>query len=147
MFEAPRQVKSAVLAGAEPPAAPPAQIDFLKIGATLWRGRATILGATIAALLLAVVFVLVAPHRYTAITEILIDPIDLRAVANEASPSSPTSDTALLLIDSQVRVLTSDDVLRRVVDEPGAGPRSGIRRQAVAGARRCGRRARRARPA
>jgi polysaccharide biosynthesis transport protein len=119
MFEAPRQVPSAVLSGAEPPAASPAQIDLLKIGATLWRGRATILGTTIAALLLAVVFVLVAPHRYTAVTEILIDPVDLRAVANEASPSTPTSDTALLLIDSQVRVLTSDDVLRPVVESQG----------------------------
>jgi polysaccharide biosynthesis transport protein len=119
MFEAPRQVKSAVLAGAEPAAAQPAQIDLLKIGATLWRGRATILGTTIAALLLAVVFVLVAPQRYTAVTEILIDPVDLRAVTNEASPSTQTGDTALLLIDSQVRVLTSDDVLRRVVDSQG----------------------------
>ena len=119
MFEAPRQVKSAVIAGAEPPAAQPAQIDFLKMGATLWRGRAIILGATIVALLLAVVFVLVAPQRYTAVTEILIDPVDLRAVANEASPSAPTSDTALLLIDSQVRVLTSDDVLRPVVESQG----------------------------
>jgi succinoglycan biosynthesis transport protein ExoP len=119
MFEAPRQVQSAVLTGAEPPATSPPQIDFLEIGATLWRGRATILGTTIAALLLAVVFVLVAPHRYTAITEILIDPIDLRAVANEASPSAPTSDTALLLIDSQVRVLMSDDVLRPVVESQG----------------------------
>lgn len=119
MFEAPRQVQSAVLSGAEPPAASPAQIDLLKIGATLWRGRATILATTIAALLLAVVFVLLAPHRYTAVTEILIDPVDLRAVANEASPSTPTSDTALLLIDSQVRVLTSDDVLRPVVESQG----------------------------
>ena len=116
MFEAPRQVQSAVLPGAEPPAASPTQVDLLKIGATLWRGRATILATTIAALLLAVIFALVAPHRYTAVTEILIDPVDLRAVANEASPSTPTSDTALLLIDSQVRVLTSDDVLRPVVE-------------------------------
>jgi len=119
MFEAPRQVKPPVAAGDEPPPASPAQIDLFKIGATLWRGRATILGATIAALLLAVVFVLVAPQRYAAITEILIDPVDLRAVANEAAPSSPTSDTALLLIDSQVRVLMSDDVLRPVVNGQG----------------------------
>ena len=119
MFEASRQAQSAVFTGAEPPAALPAQIDFPKIGATLWRGRATILGTTIAALLLAVAFVLVAPHRYTAVTEILIDPTDLRAVSNEASPSTPTGDTALLLIDSQVRVLMSDDVLRPVVESQG----------------------------
>mgnify|MGYP001290746311 CR=1 FL=1 len=134
MFEAPRQFRSAVLAGAELSAAPPAQIDFLKICSTLWRGRSTILGTTVASLLLAAVFVLVAPHRYTAVTEILIDPVDLRAVANEPTPPTQASDTALLLIDSQVRVLSSDDVLRRVVDSQGlahdpefAGPRSPLR--------------------
>jgi len=119
MFEVPRQVQPGALANSAAPAAPPAQIDLLKIGATLWRGRTTILGATIAALLMAVIFVLVAPQRYTAVTEILIDPVDLRAVANETTPTMPASDTALLLVDSQVRVLTSDDVLSRVVDSQG----------------------------
>jgi succinoglycan biosynthesis transport protein ExoP len=116
MFEAPRQFKSAVLAGTEAAVAPPVEIDLLKSFATLWRGRSTILATTAAALLLALVFVLVAPHRYTAVTEILIEPADLRAVANDASPSTQASETALLQVDSQVRVLTSDDVLRRVVD-------------------------------
>jgi succinoglycan biosynthesis transport protein ExoP len=116
MFEAPRQFKSAVLAGTESAVAPPVEIDLLKSFATLWRGRSTILATTAAALLLALVFVLVAPHRYTAVTEILIEPADLRAVASDASPSTQASETALLQVDSQVRVLTSDDVLRRVVD-------------------------------
>jgi polysaccharide biosynthesis transport protein len=119
MFEAPGQVKSAALAGSGPGVAPPARTDLLKILTTLWRGRATILATTIASLLLAALFVLVAPHSYTAVTEILIDPVDLRAVADDPTPSARASDTALLLIDSQVRVITSDDVLRRVVDSEG----------------------------
>ena len=134
MFEAPRQSKSGAPASAELPAAPPAAFDFAKIFSTLWDGRKTIAGTTVAALLLAVVFVLVAPYHYTATTEILIDPADLHAVANEPTPSSQASDTALLLIDSQVRVLTSDDVLRRVVATQGlahdpefVGPRSPLR--------------------
>jgi polysaccharide biosynthesis transport protein len=125
MFEAPRtfaarsRFNSAVLAGAELPAARSADIDILKICATLWRGRMTILSAVAACLALAVLLVLVAPHRFTATTEILIDPVDLRAVANEPTPPVQASETALLQIDSQVRVLTSDDVLRRVVDSQG----------------------------
>jgi polysaccharide biosynthesis transport protein len=115
MFEAPRQVQPVAVAS-ESPVTPAPQIDLLKICSVLWRGRTTILGATAICLLLAVLFVLVAPHRYTAVTEILIDPTDLRGVANEPAPSAQASDTALLVIDSQVRVLTSDDVLRRVVD-------------------------------
>jgi uncharacterized protein involved in exopolysaccharide biosynthesis/Mrp family chromosome partitioning ATPase len=115
MFEAPRQSKSAVIARADFPAAS-GELDFLKIAAAIWRGRATVLVATAVSLLLAVLFVLIAPHRFTAVTEILIEPTDLRAVANEPSGSTQASDTALLQIDSQVRVLTSDEVLRRVVN-------------------------------
>jgi polysaccharide biosynthesis transport protein len=119
MFEAPRQVKTLAVAGGELPVAPAPQIDLFKICSVLWRGRTTILCATAVCLLLAVLFVLVVPHHYTAVTEILIDPTDLRGVANEPAPSAQASDTALLVIDSQVRVLTSDDVLRRVVDSQG----------------------------
>ncbi len=119
MFEAPRQFKSTVLVNADVAAAPAADIDLGKIGSTLWQGRTTILATAAVALFAAVLFVLAAPHRFTAVTEILIEPTDLRAVANEATPSSQTSDTQLLQVDSQVRVLTSDDVLRRVVDGEG----------------------------
>jgi polysaccharide biosynthesis transport protein len=125
MFEVPRQAQSAIFPSAEAPAAAPSpqpatpQIDLLKICSALWRGRTTILLTTAACLLLAVLFVLFVPHRYTADTEILIDPTDLRALANEPTPSTQASDTALLLIDSQVRVLSSDDVLRRVVESQG----------------------------
>ena len=119
MFEAPRQLQSAAVATTESPVALPAEFDVLKIFTMLWRGRTTILLTTAACLLLAVLFVLVAPHRYTGATEILIDPVDLRAVANDASPSAQMSDTALLTVDSQVRVLSSDDVLRSVVESQG----------------------------
>jgi polysaccharide biosynthesis transport protein len=119
MFEAPRQSRSALLASTELAAAPPAPIDFIKIGHELWRGRTTILLTTVVALAFAVLIVLIAPHKYTAVTEILIDPTDLRAVANEPTPSGPLGETALIQVQSQVRVLTSDDVLGRVVAAQG----------------------------
>lgn len=120
MFEAPRQFKSVALANADTAAAPqPADLDLGKICSTLWQGRTTILSAAAVALFAAVLFVLLAPHRFTAVTEILIEPSDLRALPNEAKPPNPASDTALLQVDSQVRVLTSDAVLRRVVDHEG----------------------------
>jgi len=119
MFEVPRQFKSAVLANADTATIPSTNIDLGKIWSALWAGRTTILASAALALFAAVLFVLVAPHRFTAVTEILIEPTDLRAVANEATPSSQSTDTQLLQVDSQVRVLTSDDVLRRVVDAEG----------------------------
>jgi len=117
MFEAPRQIRSAVVGNGNIAVgpAPLAQIDFGKIWSQLWRGRATIALTTAAALGLAILFVALAPHEYTAVTQILIDPVDLRAVGNGTTEPTQISDTALLQVESQVNVLTSDAVLRRVV--------------------------------
>src|SRR5579863_292026 len=117
MFEAPRQMSSAVVGNGnvavEP--VPLSQIDFSKICSQLWRGRATILFTTVAALVLAVLFVVFAPHEYTAVTQILIDPTDLRAAGNGATQPAQMSDAGLMQVESQVNVLSSDAVLRRVV--------------------------------
>jgi polysaccharide biosynthesis transport protein len=121
MFEAPRQIRSAVVGTGNLAVgiAPLSQIDLQKIWSAIWRGRATILLTTVAAFALAVLFVVLTPHQFTAVTQILIDPTDLRAVGTEATPLSQMSDAALLQVESQVRVLTSDTVLRRVVEAEG----------------------------
>jgi polysaccharide biosynthesis transport protein len=116
MFETPRQFQSA-LVETDPPvgASSLAGIDFRKAFLLIWRDKSIILWTTAAALLLALLFVLIAPHRYTAVTQILIDPTDLRAVGNDLNPSNQTNEAAVLQIESQVRVLTSDSVLQRVI--------------------------------
>ena len=120
MFETPRQIRTAVVGDGNFTVAPAplAPIDFGKIWSVLWRGRTTILLATLAGLALAVVYIALAPREYTAVTQILIDPSDLRAVGTETQPAQ-ASDAALLQVESQVNVLTSDAVLRRVVDAEG----------------------------
>jgi uncharacterized protein involved in exopolysaccharide biosynthesis/Mrp family chromosome partitioning ATPase len=117
MFEAPRQIQSAAAGSANVAFDFPADtgIDVRRMLAVLWRGKATILWTTAASLLIAVLFVLIVPYRYTAVTQILIDPTDLHAVGNELSPTNQANDAAVLQVESQVRVLTSDSVLRRVV--------------------------------
>ncbi len=117
MFEAPRQAQSAAVGTANVGVnfAPAPGIDFQEILAALWRGKTTILWTTAASLLLAVLFVLAVPHRYTAVTQILIDPTDLHAVGNDLTPTNQANDAAVLQVESQVRVLTSDSVLLRVV--------------------------------
>jgi polysaccharide biosynthesis transport protein len=117
MFEASRQVRSASTipdaAALGPP--PLAQIDFRSLWSLLRRGQSTILVTMVAALLLMAQVVLAVPHRYTATTQILIDPTDLHAVGSDLSPANQMSDAAVRQVESQVRVLTSDSVLRRVV--------------------------------
>jgi uncharacterized protein involved in exopolysaccharide biosynthesis/Mrp family chromosome partitioning ATPase len=90
-------------------------MDLRGILLLVGRGKKTIFWTTAASLLLMAVFILAVPHRYTATTQILIDPTDLRAVGSELSPTNQMSDIAVLQVESQVRVLTSDSVLRRVI--------------------------------
>src|SRR5580693_5513763 len=94
-------------------------IDVQKIWSILWRGKITILLSTMVAVGLAALFVLLVPHKYTATTQILIDPTDLRAVQNDIAPTIPQSDAAVLQVESQARVIASDNVLRRVVASEG----------------------------
>ncbi|SFV10378.1 Uncharacterized protein involved in exopolysaccharide biosynthesis [Methylobacterium sp. 174MFSha1.1] len=56
------------------------------------------------------------PPQYAASTQILIDPRGLQVVKDGLTPPDQASDASLLLVDSQLRVLTSDDVLGRAVD-------------------------------
>ena len=117
MFEAPRQLQTAPAGNGDITVglAPVAGIDLRRILSVIWRGKATILATTAASLLMAVLFVLVVPPRFTAVTQILIDPTDFHAVGNDLTPANQANDATVLQVESQVRVLSSDSVLRRVV--------------------------------
>jgi uncharacterized protein involved in exopolysaccharide biosynthesis len=119
MYEAPKRIETVApkTGYVAPPSGPRADIDFREIESILWRGKATILASMAASLALGLLFVLFAPRQFTSATEILIEPTDLHAVANELNLSNQVSDNGLLQVDSEVRVLTSDQVLRRVVSE------------------------------
>ncbi len=121
MFEAPRQFQSAY-AGRRSHSfvpAPAPGFDLQQAMRQIWRGKTTILITTAAAVLLAVLLILLAPRKYTAVTQILIDPTDLHGVGSDLTPANPANDAAALQVESQVRVLTSDTVLRRVVSAEG----------------------------
>ena len=119
MFEAPSYAQLAFGGRREPSSAsalvPLAAIDFRKLCATLWRGKATIFLAMVVALAMAAAFVVLAPRKYTATTQILVDPMELHAVPNELTSTNQQSDAATLTVESQVSVITSDSVLRRVI--------------------------------
>jgi uncharacterized protein involved in exopolysaccharide biosynthesis len=121
MFQAPRQIQSAAVGTTDVAVDFPSAggIDLQGILSVLWRGKAAILLTTIAALVMALLFVVVVPHRYTAVTQILIDPTDFHAVRNDLTPTNQANDATVLQVESQVRVLTSDSVLRRVVSAEG----------------------------
>ncbi len=121
MFEAPGYAPTVVAERGD--AAPGfgllGDFDFNKFWSVLWQGKWIILLTTLAGFGLAVAFVKLVPHRYTATTQILVDPMDLRAAQTDISPTIPQSDAAVLQVESQSRVIGSDTVLRRVVAAEG----------------------------
>lgn len=74
-----------------------------------------ILACTVLGAFAAFVFGTVTPPRYTAYTDIFIDPVDLQVVGEDLVPQSPMQAAQLLAVESKMRYLNSSSVLRRVV--------------------------------
>jgi uncharacterized protein involved in exopolysaccharide biosynthesis len=81
-------------------------------------------GGLVAALVLAVVgsvaggaYAVLSPPKYTVATDILIDPANLQVVSDDLFQQPGQVDSALLNAGSKLRVLTSGNVLTRVVDK------------------------------
>jgi polysaccharide biosynthesis transport protein len=86
--------------------------EILRVLRRRWR---VVLGPLAACLLAAGAWVALVPPQYTATVSILVDPRNLQVVKDGLAPIDQASDASLLLVDSQMRVLTSDDVYRQVV--------------------------------
>ena len=95
-----------------------------------WRWILIGLGA---ALLMFLVAELALTPRYRASGQILIGPVDLRGIDKSVMPTAQTSDANVMEVESETRVLTSDKVLRRVVEterlvaDPEFNPRASSR--------------------
>lgn len=57
------------------------------------------------------------PPRYASGIQILVDPTDARVLENDISNRTPQADSGVSLAESQVRIIQSDNVLRRVVNK------------------------------
>ncbi len=62
-------------------------------------------------------YAMIAPPKYTAYTDLIIDPSDLQVVNDDLYKSANDQNAQLLDVESKLRVLTSGNVLRRVVTE------------------------------
>jgi polysaccharide biosynthesis transport protein len=93
------------------------RIDPARIWAFIKRNKHIIARTTAASFVAMLLFVALVRHQYTAVTQLLIDPSDLRVVDNGLTPTNQIPEAVVLQVESQVRVLTSDNVLRRVIIE------------------------------
>src|SRR5260370_8441864 len=121
----------------------PIAIPRLALGTDLmfiWRRKGLIAFTVAAALLLSVGADLVITPKYRAVSQIFIGPVDLRVVEKTVMPPAQTADANVIQVESETRILTSDRVLLRVVQnekltadpEFGAGGRSLMSRLRVA---------------
>jgi uncharacterized protein involved in exopolysaccharide biosynthesis/Mrp family chromosome partitioning ATPase len=125
---------SAVMPERPQPAERDERASPAEIVAVLWRRRLWIALGTLAGLLAAIAFLVLVTPRYTAVAQLLIDPNDLRVMDNAVTPANTLSEATTAYVESQARVLTSDTVLRTVIerqrldkDPEFAGPPSVLR--------------------
>ncbi|MCJ2012926.1 GumC family protein [Methylobacterium sp. J-076] len=91
--------------------------DARAIARRLWRGSAFIVLGGLLMVALAVVVLGLLPPSYTSNIQVLVDPTDLRVVENDVNARAPQADSGVSMAESQVRVIQSDNVLRRVVEK------------------------------
>jgi len=85
----------------------------------LWRRKATVTLTGLLAALIAGALSLTMPRSYTSTSQILIDPRGLKVVEKDIAPQAREPDLSVSIIESEMRILGSDLVLRRVVDQLG----------------------------
>lgn len=81
----------------------------------LRRRKGWIIGTIAACLAAALILIALVPPRYTALTQILVEPTDLRLVENGVTQRNGPADASIAQVESQVQVLSSKNVLQRVV--------------------------------
>ena len=91
--------------------------DARTIGRRLWRGSPFIILGGLIMVAAAVVVLGLIPPSYTSNIQVLVDPTDLRVVENDVNARAPQADSGVSIAESQVRVIQSDNVLRRVVEK------------------------------
>jgi succinoglycan biosynthesis transport protein ExoP len=93
---------------------PPAAVEEPSILSVLWRRRALIIASLLGCLAAGALYYAFAPRSYSASAVLLLDPHLGRGLG--ADPVQPGYITDASAIDSQVKLLTSQGVLKRVAD-------------------------------
>ena len=93
------------------------ELDFRRLFAWLRAGLVVTCLLALVGGIIGGAYAMLAKHRYTVATDILINPANLQVVANDLYADSGQVDGQLLNARSKQRILTSRNVLARVVDE------------------------------
>lgn len=94
-------------------------VSLSDLAGILARRRAWILGTTIVCLALATGYLAVVKPSYVSTAQVYVDPRDRLTPKEGAGEQGNVPGDGVLLVESQLKIITSGEVLSRVVDEMG----------------------------
>lgn len=92
-------------------------IDPFIIASAIWRWRWPIIATTFIGGVAGVMIALGTPHVYTAYSQVLIDPRQVKLVERDLTPEFLGNESAMAIVDSQLESVYSTPVLLRVIDK------------------------------
>src|SRR5207245_11224625 len=118
----------------EPRQAPAAGFNVLELVDLLWRRKAAIVSAALICACVAVAIGKSLTPRYTATTQLYVDPRELQLVDRELTPRAQDLSGMSMVVESQARLITSNGVLLQVIQQAnldkdpefGGGDASGL---------------------
>jgi uncharacterized protein involved in exopolysaccharide biosynthesis/Mrp family chromosome partitioning ATPase len=97
----------------------PDGVSLGDLAGILVRRRAWVFGTTIVCLVLAAGYLAIAKPTYTSTAQVYVDPRDRPTPKEQPGEQSSVPGDGLLLVESQLKIITSGEVLSRVVDQMG----------------------------
>jgi uncharacterized protein involved in exopolysaccharide biosynthesis len=95
----------------------PAEFGLTDVILAVWRRKLLILGLGGFLAALAAAYASTLSDRYQATAQILVDPRELRVIGTDVSPANLNSDSITAYIESQARIISSTNTLRKIVDQ------------------------------
>ncbi|UGV25002.1 chain-length determining protein [Rhodopseudomonas boonkerdii] len=91
--------------------------DFRDMIGILLRRKGWVVGVTAAFCTLAASYILTARPSYTATSQVYVDPRDRQTPKDDVAMQNSVPGDGMLLVESQLKIITSGEVLSRVVSE------------------------------
>jgi uncharacterized protein involved in exopolysaccharide biosynthesis len=108
-------LKGSKMSSTVAPWPPESGVSLRFIKDALFRGASVIAICGLIPVAAALGYLSVVPPSYMASTEILLDPRGLKAIQNDLTPRSENNESAIALLESQIRIVRSESVLRGVI--------------------------------
>ena len=104
---------------AGPATAAPAGFSVLQLAQLLWQRKIAIVSAALICACIAVAAGKSLTPKYTASAQLYVDPRELQLVDRELTPRAQDTSGLAMVVESQARVITSNNVLLQVIRDTG----------------------------